>query len=684
MRFRVALIAFLLLIVSVIVTLNFYFLRSYQSEMASQINNQQSIIAKTLSNSIDNTIEHFMEEIVSLSKLISVRGLQSEGLESFVTHAFEELNEDVQVDVLILDSDKGEVVFSSIEGYEIQPEDRELCSKCKTIDDGKYYISPMGANSGQLKAITPIRRDGVHLGAIMIIINTDDLNNKILAPLSASQSGNAWIMNGEGTLIYHPTMPEMVGRNIKNHDKECLTCHKSFNAEMEILNSPDIGSRSYVAPFGEDKLIAFSRMKEMNWIVCSSIPYSAVTSSLKNSMRLHSMLVLAIMFSTVFGAFMIIIINRARSKAEAKANYAEKVREYADELEGIVNERTDELRSEKEKLDALISSIDAGIGIFELNRDCVWYNHVLEGWMSPEVLKSVNLDTFYESDAYSDTVRNSVVRDKSVQEVVHLELGRKKGYYQLSLSPYHMPDGTFRILLLLQDITDLKTAEEQMIQSDKLAALSRLSAGVAHEIGNPLTSISSFVQILKGRDFDEFTSSALDTIYKHIGRIESILRKMSTFTRGVDEEFVKSHVKVLVDSTVELVKYDKRAKGVEINVDIPDDLPTVNVNANQLVQVIMNLMLNAADSMREGGTLNIIGRKQGYWLELEFSDTGEGISEENIKKIFDPFFTTKETGTGLGLPVCHSIISLFGGEIDVKSIVEEGTSFYVRLPIEEE
>lgn len=683
MKFRIALIAFLLLIVSVIVTLNHYFDTNYQAEMAAQINSQQIILSKTLSMSIENTLDHFMHEIVSLAMLLSERGLEGQGLKRFVENAFEELNEDIKVDILVVAADK-KVIFSSIHGYALTGEDSDISSMYKSLEKGKHLIVPSSDDRSKIKAITPIVKETGHIGAIMLFVDIDDLNKKFLMPVKTGPKGNAWIMDSEGTLLYHPTMPEMVGRNIRNHKGECFECHSSFKAEMDILKAQDVGFSSYVAPYGEDKLIAFSRIESVGWIVCLSIPFSEVTRSIKTSMRMHSMLVLSIMFSTVFVAFFIIMINRARAKAEAKASYADKVREYADELECVVAERTGELKSEKEKLDVLVASIHAGIGIFDHDFKCVWHNRILYDWVGHSV-KDIYLVNICPSLSYERRGKNAVVDDTSMQEVAYLELEGKKGYFQITLSPYHMPDGTSQVLLLLQDITDLKMAEEQMIQSDKLAALSRLSAGVAHEIGNPLTSISSYVQILKGMDLnDDFASSSLETIYKHIGRIDAILRKMSSFTRGREDDGDRFHLKELVDNTVELVRYDKRAKGVDINVNIPDTLPPVTVNGNQMIQVIMNLMLNAADSMPDGGTLDVYAVEEGRWVDLVFKDTGTGISEENMKKIFDPFFTTKKTGTGLGLAVCHSIVNLFSGEIFVESEPGKGTKFTVRLPLEKE
>ncbi|MFC1769595.1 nitrogen regulation protein NR(II), partial [Nitrospirota bacterium] len=357
--------------------------------------------------------------------------------------------------------------------------------------------------------------------------------------------------------------------------------------------------------------------------------------------------------------------------------------EYADELEDLVQKRTSELSSEKEKLDAVVSSISAGIGIFDNMGNCVWVNKVLDEWLSEEVKKDLKLNDLYGSSDGEPDIWNAVVEDKVIQVTSSLSFGNKSGTFQVAFTPFHLPDGSFQILMLLQDITELRLAEEQMVQSDKLAALSRLSAGVAHEIGNPLTSISSYVQILKDMDFDEFTSNSLSTILKHISRIETILKKMSSFTRSKEDEVRSYDLRELIDSTVELVKYDKRTKHMNIVVDIPVDLPFIKVNGNQMIQIIMNLVLNAADAMNDGGTLSVTATAESGGVDVFFSDTGPGIDVEHLDRIFDPFFTTKKTGTGLGLAVSMSIVKSFGGELDVLSEPDKGTTFIVRLPAHE-
>ncbi len=680
MKFKITLIAFLLIIISVIITLNFFFHRSYESEMAAQINEQQLIIAKTVANSIHDALEHFEEEAVSFAGLLSLRGMKREGMEEFVNFALAELKEDVHIDVILLDADAG-VFFSTINGYSPGDEDLMIFDASLVLDDRRAYLYESFEEPGKIKISAPLKMNGKKTGLVLLFIDVEDLNEKYIAPVRSGERGYAWIMDSQGTLVYHPMRSDMIGKNIFSDDETCYECHTSFNTEIQILASYDVGFSSYIDPHGEDKLIAFSRVKPVDWIVCVSIPYSEVTASITNSMKLQSMLVLTIVISTVVGAFIIIVINRERVEAETRASYADKIREYARQLEDIVNERTKELKSEKEKLDAVIGSIEAGICIFDEAGKCAWMNKVMHEWLSGEYLEDFTLDRFCRDFNLTSDVWAAIMDNNLIQNVAELDLGNKKGHFQMALSPLHAPGGDFQLLLLMQDVTELKSAEEKLIQSEKLAALSRLSAGVAHEIGNPLTSISSYVQILRDMEFDEFTKGALETISKHIERISSIVKKMSSYSSTRDDETRSFDLKELIDSTIELVKYDKGARKVQISVNVNDGVSPIVVNGNQMLQIFINLVMNAADAMPDGGRLDITASRADGEVEIAFKDTGHGIKKEQLDRVFDPFFTTKERGTGLGLSVSYGIIKSFGGDISVESEPGRGTTFKVRLPV---
>lgn len=682
MKFKLTLIVFFLLIVSVIVTLNIFFYQAYEAEMAAQINQQQLIIAKTIASSMEDTLDHLKEETIALAGLLSERGLKKQGLGGYIQYAIAEIKEEIKIEITIY-NEKEELIYSSKPLYKPTVKDMLMIEKARSAGHGKLYFSDRIAEERIVNLATVMNHKGKNLGTVILDMYADDMNKKFLSPIKSGERGYAWIISGDGTLVYHPIKSEMVGKNIYQHDNRCYDCHKSFNTEIQILKSADMGMSAYIAPLGEDKLIAFSRLKSLDWIVCVSIPRTEVTASIKNSMMLQSALVLTIFISTAIGAFFVIIINKERVKAEEKANYADKIKEYADELENIVRERTKELRSEKEKLDAVINSLEAGMCIFNERRECVWMNKVMQGWLSPEIADGLMLDHLFCESALTEDLWSAVIEDRMVQEVQKLDLGNKRGYFQMSVTRFHSPDGSSQLLMLMQDITELKKAEEQLIHSEKLTALSRLSAGVAHEIGNPLTSISSYVQILRDMEFDEFTKGAIETIFKHINRIATILKKMSGFAKSSVEEIRDYDIKELVDTTVDLVKYDKRTKNIEIKVDIPEGTPKIRVDGNQMVQLFINLTLNAADAMSRGGTLLITAEKSNGGVEIVYRDNGHGIPKENLARIFDPFFTTKETGTGLGLSVSYGIVKSFGGDLIVESEPGKGTAFKVRLPASE-
>jgi len=234
-----------------------------------------------------------------------------------------------------------------------------------------------------------------------------------------------------------------------------------------------------------------------------------------------------------------------------------------------------------------------------------------------------------------------------------------------------------------------KKMEEKLLQTSKLASIGKLTAGISHEIGNPLASISSLVQELRSLTTEavedrEFTGESLKTINSHIERIVKIVRSLGDFARLSSAEKTASNISEILDRTINLVKYDKRFKNIHLSTDI-EDIPALRVNPDKMQQVFLNLMINAIDAMPDGGSLAISMKKAADFVEVVFSDSGVGIDASVIDRIFDPFFTTKAPGkgTGLGLSICYGIIREHNGTITVKSKKGEGTTFVIRLPVEQ-
>lgn len=221
--------------------------------------------------------------------------------------------------------------------------------------------------------------------------------------------------------------------------------------------------------------------------------------------------------------------------------------------------------------------------------------------------------------------------------------------------------------------------ELEMMHAEKLASLERLTSGITSEIGNPLTSVFSFMRVLMDMEEDEFKKETLETIFLHVNRIEDILKQLSGFSR-TPAELKPCSVNTIIEDSLSLIQYDKRVQDITIVKEFSSSLPLITTDGNQLSQVVVNLVLNAADAMPQGGTLTIRSRVMDAYITVDFADTGVGIGPKDLDRIFDLFYTTKDQGTGLGLSVCRTILQRLNGRIAVESEPNKGSRFTITLP----
>ena len=232
---------------------------------------------------------------------------------------------------------------------------------------------------------------------------------------------------------------------------------------------------------------------------------------------------------------------------------------------------------------------------------------------------------------------------------------------------------------------ELRAAQEQLLQSEKLASIGQLAAGVAHEINNPMGVILGFAQgILKTLSEDDPLRRPLTTIEKESLRCNRIVQNLLDFARHSEPTPHLTNINELINASCDLVEHQTSLQNVKLIKGYNSALPSIMADPNQLQQVFINIMLNAYQAMPDGGTLHIATRQVGSELQVIFTDTGVGIPPENVQNIFDPFFTTKEVGegTGLGLSVSYGIVKAHGGDIEVESQAGKGTTFVIKLPLE--
>ena len=233
----------------------------------------------------------------------------------------------------------------------------------------------------------------------------------------------------------------------------------------------------------------------------------------------------------------------------------------------------------------------------------------------------------------------------------------------------------------------LAEQQQQLYQSDKLASLGRLAAGVAHEINNPLTGVLTYSSFLLKRTRDPETKEDLETIVRETKRCRQIVKGLLDFSRQVRPKKTSVNVADVIRRTLSIVSNRLSLGNIEVATDIPADLPQIEADPNQMLQVFINLVVNAADAIgRRGGKISIRARPgqsgDAKKVAIEVADTGCGIAPQDVGKVFEPFYSTKaQDGTGLGLAVVWGIVDKHGGRVDLDSDLDHGTKVTVYLPV---
>jgi signal transduction histidine kinase len=234
---------------------------------------------------------------------------------------------------------------------------------------------------------------------------------------------------------------------------------------------------------------------------------------------------------------------------------------------------------------------------------------------------------------------------------------------------------------LLKANEELKASQAQMVQAAKLAAIGELAAGIAHEIKNPLQVLMLHLELVQsGQPLPNW----IEMFSRQLKRLSDITLRLMNFARNVSEEVTTDAINInkAIDDIVIMVQHEFSGNGIDIELLLAEDLPSVSGNANYLQQVFLNLLINARDAMPQGGTVTVATSLTGFHVAIRFSDNGSGIPKEVQEKIFKPFFSTKgDKGTGLGLAICSKIIAQHKGEIKVESEVGKGTTFTIFLPV---
>ena len=360
-------------------------------------------------------------------------------------------------------------------------------------------------------------------------------------------------------------------------------------------------------------------------------------------------------------------------------------------LYGRLSKMTDGYRHLHEFNNRILKSVS--LGVYTVDRDIVitsWNSRMVEmSGVSAEQAIGARLQDLFPNlrkegviERIQDVLQSGA---KAKLRLLHRQLDGTNRFQKRRLTPLRDGDETTGVVVIVEDITEFKRLLDQTIQSEKLAEVGRLTAGIAHEINNPLAMVAYATELLKReKPLSCFQEEMLDKIEMEVERLKSLTGGLLSFSSNRETKNRLVNLNDLITEVLKLLRFELQRKSVQLDTDF-SEIPVINADPNKLKQVIINLVMNAVHAMQGQGRIVLkTSLCLNGMLELQIEDDGPGISAEHQKQIFTPFFTTKPEGegTGLGLYICQNIINGHGGSIRLESQPGAGTIFRIRLPVE--
>ena len=364
---------------------------------------------------------------------------------------------------------------------------------------------------------------------------------------------------------------------------------------------------------------------------------------------------------------------------------------------GLRNQRLlEETAYLKDYLADILEQANALILVTDINRQILVYNRAMESLLGFQKDETLGTDLFmWIPDEEHKRLAGEISGTFSGQTTpagVETRMRNREGepvqivFYPSAL---HDRDGEIDSLILVgQDMTQVRDLETQVIEAEKMASLGKLAAGVVHELNNPLTSISVYAEFLakklRAAEGEPADISKMEKIKEGAARIQKLTRDLVSYGRPSSEEPEPIKLNELVAQGLSFCEHTIRKHDVRVLTDLDDGLPPLVANRTQVLQLLINLITNACHAMEGGGELTLVTRSQGLDLALlSVADTGVGIPEQDLEKVFEPFYTTKSAGmgTGLGLSIVSRIIEHHRGEVQLESTLGRGSTFRIKLPL---
>jgi len=684
-----------IIVLGFVVLFAMYSYRGVEREMARQFNREQGLLAQQTAMGI----EQYMHDITNILNLTihikSVADGDPKAIEVALENAYLSLRN--KVSFVFWENSQGimtlhypENVLPGLEGRNFSFRTYFRVGK----ELGVPFVSDIIMVGGEQNKDIPGRfetfvisfplkgKDGKFNGVIGCAIDLANITAHYVAPIRPSETGYAWLLDETGMILYHPN-PKWVGMNLYDivlklqRQGDSISGVQTIRHAMEIKND---GMFEFTFPHYPNqkpvkKLLAFSSVHFLNrrWITVATSPYSEVIYLMSDTFRNTLILGSASIWFVIVATLVLLRINKARTAASERNKWAERVLIAHKRLETIFN-----------GVPHYLAMIDSAFVIVDVNeRLCDLYGKKRE-----DVIDKHCLLDFPESErmCHLNIVEKcfktgSIVTERDRRVDIH----GKPYFFDISAIPLFDNKGEVdNVVQYAVDITDKKALTEKLIQAEKLAAVGQMSAHVAHEIRNPLTSVLLHSELLEDEirehGDNEEARELIGIIRGEIDRLSQITEEYLSYARlpVPKKQLVDSEAEVA--SVISMMQPEIRRRNIQVEIKCPDKLPKILIDPGQFKQLLINLIKNAEDAMPSGGNLEVslMGIKDNFLLLVK--DTGYGIPQELTRRIFDPYFTTKDNCTGLGLALVQYIASAHDGWVDVESQKGTGSTFIFSIP----
>lgn len=652
---------------------------------------------KQIKNSLDYSVEVNARIIKSFlderkKDLLSIARLDGVSLEQVkLRRAFFErfIVEKPWFDLISIANPKGEIIFSTdnIKGNIGSREYFKHSLNNEIYNSSIFYSDILHRNAMVISAPFTNRHNEI-IGVVVASISLPNFYNLIL-DLRIGKTSEIFLVNEEGRFLSPSKLGGDVLKQLGYYENE---------PNPHIGNGGVLVHRDYR---GEKVICAYRKFSEPTWYFVSEMDIKEALAPVNALKRL----LLSIFI--IFGSFLIFssfffskqvtnllknltaTLKSALDEISNKKNTIDKINVELRKRLHDCETLSKRLHISEEYVKGIINSISSGL--IAVNKD---YKITYCNNFAKNFFKIKNIGDYHTLHQISPIFENDEVKSK-IEDVfaknIPFQIEKKivvldENQVILSIAgfPVEETEGVNSATLLINDITTQEQMRAQMADYEKLSALSQLALGAAHEINNPLLGITSYIELLLEEEKDVEKKTRAKEVLDSAYRISQTVRGLLNFARPTPPKFTKISLNKLISETCLFLQHQPLFKKINIEKKLLDTLPQITADINQIRQVLINVLLNAAQAVPDTGTITITTNKVKFeeFVEIYIIDTGVGISPENLKKVFDPFFTTKKgEGTGLGLSISFSYVKNHNGEITIVSEVGKGTEVKILLPI---